>query len=132
MPRRPCKILIAEDNKVNQVLIEGMLRVCGHKADFASHGAEAVEKYNKSTYDLILMDCNMPIMDGYEAAITIRAIEYKNHSEAKIPIIALCADASQDNRKKCLDAGMNFFLAKPVNLAEFQELLKGLLPADCG
>ena len=107
-------ILLAEDNEINQKIIEYSLTNAGHKVDVAKNGQEAIDMYHKNTYDLVLMDVQMPILDGYEATKHIRDIEENAHNnEQRIPIVALTANAMKGDREKCLDAGMDEYLSKP-------------------
>lgn len=109
---RPLHILIAEDSKVNQVLITQLMQRRNWKSDIAENGLEVLEKLKDKDYDLILMDIQMPEMDGYEATKAIRRAEIgtKNH----IPIIALTANATQEDRDNSLKCGMDDFLSKPI------------------
>lgn len=120
------RVLLAEDNELNQILAENILTGVGLDVDIASDGTEAVEKVksaNPGYYDVILMDVQMPHMDGYEATRQIRALEDK----ADIPIIAVTANAFDEDRQVALDAGMNGHLAKPYNIPEIIKTLKELL-----
>jgi signal transduction histidine kinase len=113
------KILLVEDNAVNQMLALGMLQKLGLNADLATDGAEAVERVRESNYDLILMDMQMPRMDGLSATRAIRAIP-----ELRQPrIVALTANAMESDRDACLAAGMDDFLSKPFKATELQEKL---------
>jgi len=114
------RVLLAEDNPVNQQVGEAMLAKLGLAVAFAANGEEAVRLARTETFDLILMDCHMPVMDGYEASTAIRA-----HATAqRIPIIALTANVMEGNRERCLAAGMDDFLAKPYSLDQLQEVLR--------
>nr|MCH9673350.1 response regulator [Gammaproteobacteria bacterium] len=106
-------ILIVEDNIVNQKVAERMLRRLGYETAVVANGAEAIEMLSRQTYDLILMDCQMPVMDGYEATRSIRANEEKG---TRVPIIALTGHAMADDAKQCFAAGMDDYLSKPVQL----------------
>jgi len=113
-PVRVINILLAEDNKMNQKVAGNMLKKIGHSFHIAQNGKIAVEEFKKGGYDLILMDGQMPEMDGFEAAEKIREIE-KNSSDADhIPIIALTANAMKGDRERFIDAGMDDYLTKPV------------------
>ncbi len=105
------KILIAEDNPTNQTLIINQLNTLGYEADMVYNGQEALEKLAQSHYSLLLTDCNMPLVDGYELATTIRAA-----GNTDLPIIALTADAFPEKRIQSLNAGMNDHMTKPVTL----------------
>ncbi|MDD3237977.1 MAG: response regulator [Candidatus Gastranaerophilales bacterium] len=106
------KILLVEDNALNQKLTTKMLNKAGLTCDIANNGKEAIESYQNNNYDIIFMDCQMPIMDGYEATRKIRQLEQNQPN--KTPIIALTANAMDSDIKKCLDAGMSDYLAKPL------------------
>ena len=105
-------ILVVEDNPVNQLVVKGLLKKSGYDVLSASNGAEALEKLEKHTVDIVLMDCQMPIMDGFEATRRIRNsdLDYK-----KIPIIAVTANAMSEDRHLCIQAGMNDYLCKPID-----------------
>ena len=114
------RVLLAEDNPVNQQVGEAMLAKLGLAVAFAANGEEAVRLARTETFDLILMDCHMPVMDGYEASTAIRA----HATTQRIPIIALTANVMEGNRERCLAAGMDDFLAKPYSLDQLQEVLR--------
>ena len=111
------RLLIAEDNLVNQRLSSRLAEKCGYSADVVSNGIEAVQAVRNNHYDLILMDCQMPEMDGWTATGQIRALE---GPASQTPIIALTASATGDDREKCLAAGMDEYLSKPVTVADLQ------------
>jgi len=106
------RILLVEDNKINQQVALLMLKNLGYSADVAHNGAQALLALERAHYDLVLMDCMMPEMDGLEA--TKRMRDFGGHS-ATVPVIAMTASAFDDDRVACLTAGMNDFLSKPVN-----------------
>jgi len=117
------KILLAEDSFVNQKVAINQLQSLGYQTDVAANGQEVLELYSQIDYDIILMDCQMPILDGYSTSRQIRALETVNHCQdfEKVVIIALTANALQEDRDRCLAAGMDDYLSKPVrkeNLAE--------------
>lgn len=117
-PRDKIKILIVEDNKVNQMTINSMLKKMGYQTVVADNGKIGVEMAEREEPDLILMDCQMPVMDGYEATKSIRE---GASSINKIPIIAVTANTTSEDRSKCYEAGMDDFLKKPVNKKELDQ-----------
>ena len=106
-------ILLVEDNKVNQLVGSKVLENLGYGFTIANNGVEAVEAFQSGTYDAVLMDCQMPEMDGYEATAAIRRLE---GSAGHIPIIAMTAAAMEGDRETCMAAGMDDFITKPVRL----------------
>lgn len=116
-------ILIAEDNPDNQVLITAFLNESPHEVDMAVNGSEAVEKFKSRNYDLVLMDIQMPIIDGYEATRRIRNIE-KESGVVRTPILALTAHATTEERQKCLDAGCDGHLTKPIKKSKLLEAIR--------
>jgi CheY-like chemotaxis protein/HPt (histidine-containing phosphotransfer) domain-containing protein len=119
------RILVAEDNHTNQLVVLAQLQKLGYSADAVSNGAEAVEAVTCGGYDLVLMDCEMPVMDGYEATRRIR-----KSLQMGIPVVALTADAMSSARERCLNEGMNDYLAKPLELPRLAEALAKWMPAD--
>ena len=119
-------VLLVEDNPVNQQVAAAMLDKLGLQTVLASHGQAAVELARERDVDLVLMDCLMPVMDGYEATAAIRGLA--DGRGARVPIIALTANAMQDDRQRCLDAGMDDFLAKPFTLQQLQAQLARWMP----
>lgn len=117
------KILLAEDNLTNQKLTVKILSKLSLNCDIASNGAEAVEAYNSRNYDLILMDCQMPEMDGYQATQRIRHIENTNGKNKHIPIIAITANAMAGDAEKCLNAGMDNYLSKPIDKTKLIDII---------
>jgi len=117
------RLLIAEDNIVDQKVTLAILKKLGYQADAVSNGKEALAALRKGSYDLVLMDCQMPEMDGYEAAALIRQPQSGvcNH---QIPIIALTAHAMKGDRDKCLAGGMNDYISKPVKITMVAEVLE--------
>ncbi|MHB8117737.1 MAG: response regulator [Methanothrix sp.] len=113
---------MAEDNPVNQKVALAMLKRLGCRTDVVANGREAVQALQTASYDLVLMDCQMPEMDGFEATRAVRQKESAT-SSTSIPIIAMTASAMQADREKCLLAGMSDFIAKPVQPGELAEIL---------
>ncbi|MBA3004276.1 MAG: response regulator, partial [Desulfurivibrio sp.] len=121
-------ILLAEDNLVNQKVAQKLLEKEGHSVVIANNGREAVEKYDAEHFDLILMDVQMPEMDGFEATAEIRALE--QGTPRHIPILALTAHAMKGYSEKCLEAGMDGYVSKPFNIKNLVEQLHGLSLSD--
>lgn len=119
--RRCCKILVVDDSRANQQVAVAMLERLGAQATLANNGKEAVEKVMRETFDMVLMDCNMPIMNGYDATRQIRL--YEGEKAGTLPIIAMTANNSQNEEQNCRDAGMSDFLPKPLNLARLRDAL---------
>jgi CheY-like chemotaxis protein len=112
------RILVAEDNVINRRVAVKMLQKLGFSPDVAEDGEQAVALHRAAPYDLILMDCQMPGLDGYQATALIRADEAASH--ARVPIIAMTANAMHGDREVCLQAGMDDYLTKPVNVAQLR------------
>ena len=117
------KILVAEDNLTNQKILTRLLTKAGYQCDVVENGLAAVEAATRFGYDLVLMDCHMPEMDGYDA--TRRIIE--SLGDKAPPIVAVTANATNEGKKHCQDAGMVDFLSKPVRLAPLQTVLDSFL-----
>ncbi len=115
------RVLVVEDNLVNQQVTFHQLKQFGIKSDIASNGREALSALQKTTYDLVFMDCQMPELDGYEATRLYRQSEAAG---AHLPIIALSANAYPENQKRCLDVGMGDFISKPVKPSELERVMK--------
>ena len=121
------KILLAEDNELNQEIAKAILEEAGFVIDIVNDGTDAVDTIKRApadSYDLILMDIQMPVMDGYEASRKIRALDDK--ARASIPIIAMTANAFEEDRKNAIDAGMNGHIAKPIDVEKLMETLKDI------
>jgi signal transduction histidine kinase/ligand-binding sensor domain-containing protein/CheY-like chemotaxis protein len=118
------RLLIVDDNVVNRKVLLQQLKKFGCTADIACNGLEAVEAVSKKAYDLVLMDCQMPEMDGFEATAAIRALPT---STSKTMIVALTANAMDGDRERCLEAGMNGYLSKPLKPAQLAEVLNDYL-----
>ncbi len=122
------RILVAEDNATNRAVALGQLQKLGYKASAVCNGAEAVDELRKGGYDLVLMDCAMPVMDGFEATRSIRSGRAGVAGHTKLPIVALTADAMPADRDRCLGEGMSDYLAKPVDLEQLAAVLARWLP----
>ncbi|MDH5446961.1 MAG: PAS domain S-box protein [Gammaproteobacteria bacterium] len=114
-------MLIVEDDLANRMILQAMLTKLGYRTDIAEDGQQAINKLENKSYDLILMDCQMPVMDGFIATKEIRKSEKENEH---IPIIAVTANAMVQDREKCLKVGMDDYMAKPVNLVKLAQMLK--------
>jgi two-component system, sensor histidine kinase and response regulator len=114
------RILLAEDNLVNQKVAMGMLGKMGHKVTLATNGLEALEQWRQSTFDLILMDVQMPEMNGLQATMQIRREEAMG---AHVPIVAMTASAMSEDRDRCLAAGMDDFISKPVSYKGIEQMI---------
>ena len=122
LPQFPhARVLVAEDNKVNQLLITHLLQVHGIKPEIKENGNEVLRELEQNTYDLVLMDIQMPILNGYETAAIIR--KKKN----KVPVVAMTAYVMPGEREKCLAAGMDAYLAKPIDEQELKAVLQQVL-----
>jgi CheY-like chemotaxis protein len=122
---QPLNVLVAEDNIVNIAVLKSMLKQLAHRSTFCENGETALAAYCKSPrrFDLILMDCEMPVLDGFAATRAIRAFEHQQGLSA-IPIIALTAHAFREQQAKCLEAGMDRYLSKPITLASLAAVLQ--------
>jgi signal transduction histidine kinase/CheY-like chemotaxis protein len=118
------RVLLVEDNPVNQLVAKGMLGKLGCEVIVAAHGAEALDQLEHDEFDLVLMDCNMPVMDGYEASRQIR----RSGRWPQLPIVALTANAMSEERERCRAAGMSDYLAKPFRREELAALLDLWMP----
>ncbi len=122
------KVLLAEDNLINQQVASGMLTEFGVEVDIVANGVQALSALSNSEYDLVLMDCQMPEMDGLEATEEVRRVESEQSSAERIPIVALTASALAGDRERCLAAGMDSYMSKPFTRAQLQSLLTSWLP----
>jgi signal transduction histidine kinase/CheY-like chemotaxis protein len=116
------RVLVVEDNRVNQVVVRRLLEVLGHEVALAGDGAEALERCAAERFDVVLMDCHMPVMDGFSATEALRARGFTP------PVLALTAAVSTEDRARCLAAGMNDVLPKPLRLERLREALAPLAP----
>ncbi len=125
--QRSLRILLAEDNKVNQLLAVRMLEKRGYTVTVVADGRQAVTAYEKETFDLILMDVQMPEMNGFEATALIRQMEEESHQH--IPIIAMTARAMKEDREECFRVGMDGYVSKPFQIGELVEIIQSLIAA---
>ena len=121
--RHPLRILLAEDNVVNQKLAMRILQQMGYRADLASNGIEAIESVERQPYDVVLMDVQMPEMDGLEAS---RRITQRWPATQRPRIVAMTANAMQGDRELCLAAGMDDYLTKPIRVDQLVQALDGV------
>jgi CheY-like chemotaxis protein len=129
LPRLRGRVLLAEDNDVNRTIVVAWLTRLGLTIVHARNGLEAVAAWRESAFDLVLMDCQMPEMDGFAATETIRRFEAEQGGK-RTPIIALTANAIEGDRDSCLRAGMDDYLPKPFKGPSLAETLRRWLPAD--
>ncbi|MEZ8355753.1 response regulator [Vibrio splendidus] len=122
------KVLVVEDSRVNQQVAKMMLKKLGFEVDIADNGEIGVEKFQANEYEMIFMDCQMPVLDGFEATKQIRALE--GGSSQHIPIVALTANVVQRDKHLCFDVGMDEFLPKPVNQGKLREIVESFLSKE--
>ncbi|MFN7559401.1 MAG: ATP-binding protein [bacterium] len=131
VPAPSARILLVEDNEVNQVIAVELLQSSGYNVVIANNGQEAVKRAQEEQFDLVLMDCQMPVLDGFEATRAIRALEEKGvireQQPGKLPIIALTANALSHDKDRCTDAGMDAFITKPLDPAALFGTIERLL-----
>lgn len=118
------KILLVEDNELNQKFAIAVIRKLGYEMDIAANGLIGVQFFKDNQYDLILMDIQMPEMNGIEATKIIRQLEALEGKNNHIPIIAVTAFAMEQDKRNCLDAGMDDFIAKPYKPLELEQKIK--------
>ncbi len=121
------RILVAEDNPVNATVAVKMLEKRGYHAELARDGRQALEMLGAKSYDAVLMDCQMPELDGYEAAAEIRRME---NGRTRTPVIAMTAHSMTGDREKCLAAGMDDYLSKPIRSEVLEEMLSRWAPRE--
>jgi PAS domain S-box-containing protein len=129
-PARPLNILLAEDNRINQMLAARMLTKLGHSVEVVENGREALEKVKSTSIDLIFMDGHMPEMDGLVATRAIR--EWESGRATRVPIIAMTAMAMQSDKEACLEAGMDAFIAKPITIKAIQDAIHQVMDPAAG
>lgn len=127
---RPLRVLLAEDTPVNQVVARKIMENAGHSIRIAGNGAIAVAAFQEEKFDLILMDLHMPEMDGLTASREIRRLEKESGTESHILIVALTANAMKDDQDRCIAAGMDAYLSKPIRPQELHATLQRLFPAE--
>ena len=123
-------ILVVEDNLTNQYVIRRQLSVLGYVCEIADNGQEAVAAMQEKDFALVLTDCHMPVMDGYELTKVIRDQEAENKNSRRLPIVAITANALQGEGEACIEAGMDDYLPKPIELTKLQEALRTWLPPE--
>jgi PAS domain S-box-containing protein len=123
-PARPLRVLLAEDTPANQKVVATVLAKRGHQVDLASDGQRALELLGANDYDLVLMDVQMPVLDGFQATAAIRALS--DRAKATVPIVALTAHAMKGDAERCLASGMDAYIAKPIDTRELTELVERL------
>ncbi|UGQ47221.1 response regulator [Massilia endophytica] len=121
-----CRVLLAEDTEMNRTLVRILLTRLGCKVDEVVNGKQAVDALEHQRYDLVLMDCNMPVMDGFEATRLLRQREAER-GLPRVPVIALTASAFAGDRERCLSGGMDDFMNKPLQVEEFMEMVQRYL-----
>jgi len=121
------RALLVEDNPVNQIVGQALLEDHGYVVTIASNGLEAVDRWKSASFDVIFIDCHMPVMSGLEATRVIRATE-REHGDRRIPIVAMTASVMAEDRQRCLDAGMDAVLCKPFTPDEFVAVMRRWRP----
>jgi two-component system sensor histidine kinase/response regulator len=129
-PLQPLRLLLAEDNLINQKLMRRLLEKAGHEVTLVRTGRAALDALGQSAYDMVLMDVQMPEMDGFEATAAIR--EREQESGGHIPLIAITAHAMRGDRERCLQAGFDGYVSKPVQFKELFDTIDRLAPAELG
>lgn len=129
-PARPLGVLLAEDTPANQRLIERILHKRGHAVTVARNGREAIELARRERFDVVLMDVQMPVMDGFQATAEIR--QFEDPQKSRVPIIAMTAHAMKGDRQRCLAAGMDDYLAKPIDRRRLLEIIEAMASPDGG
>jgi CheY-like chemotaxis protein len=132
------RVLLVEDNRINQEICKAMLRKMGCTIDVADNGRAGYEAAFRASYDIVLMDCQMPEMDGFAATVAIRSREVEVNAERaaaglparRLPVVALTANAMEGDRERCLTAGMDDYLAKPFKKPELVRVLERWVGRD--
>src|SRR5690606_1516077 len=121
------KVLVVDDNRANRLVASAMLEQFGCDCDYAQNGQDAVDRVSRKSFDMVLMDCNMPVMDGYDAT---RAIRRLPSIISGLPIIGMTANNSPEERKRCIDSGMSDLLVKPLTVEGLNKLLQEFFVED--
>jgi len=121
------RVLLVEDNSINRLICKELLERLGVQFEMAEDGVEALEKLGAAQFNLVLMDCLMPRLDGFAATVQWRERE-KTEGRARTPIVAVSANATEDDRERCIASGMDDFLAKPIQLKILAALIARYLP----
>ena len=120
--------MVVEDNEINRLVLLKQLETLGYPTLVAQNGEEGLEKWRGGSFDLILSDCHMPVMDGFEMTRMLRQLEAKHH-RARTPIVAITANALQGEADRCYASGMDAFLVKPLEIKSLEEKVLEFLPA---
>jgi CheY-like chemotaxis protein len=123
IPNADINVLVVEDNEVNQLVLKSFIKKMGFRCQSAFNGEEAVERVTKQTFTIILMDCQMPVMNGFDATREIRRLP----NGKNVPIIAVTANAMEGDRERCLNAGMNDYLKKPISMNQLKTTMNKFL-----
>jgi CheY-like chemotaxis protein len=118
------KVLLVEDNPINQMVAQKMLEKVGLKAKLANNGVEALQCLRDETFDLVLMDCQMPEMDGFDATREIRKLGIKALNQQPLPVVAMTANVMSGDRERCLEVGMDDYIGKPVQREQLESILQ--------
>jgi CheY-like chemotaxis protein len=128
-PQRPLSLLLVEDNAINQALAKALLQRMGHAVVAVNNGQEAVDLLAQRRFDAVFMDCQMPVMDGFEATRVIRA-GAAGVLQPRVHIVAMTANAMVGDRERCMACGMNDYVAKPINVALLKSVVAAIGVAD--
>lgn len=128
-PPRVPRVLVVDDNPINQLVAREMLLSLGVEVETAEHGADALARLERSSYALVFMDVMMPVLDGLATTRAWRELEQRS-GRRRLPVVALTANAMASDRERCLEAGMDDYLAKPVRREQLAQMLARWLPAE--
>jgi CheY-like chemotaxis protein len=118
------RVLLVEDNPINQMVAQKMLEKVGLKAVLANNGVEALKALQEQSFDLVLMDCQMPEMDGFDATREIRNLDIRTLYDQHLPVIAMTANVMSGDRERCLEVGMDDYIGKPVQRDHLEAVLR--------